>query len=298
LPHNSGDDIAGIVHSVGKDVYEFKPGDRVAAFHEILTENGSFAEYAIAPDWTTFHIPQNISFEEAATIPLAALTAAIAMFVDMKLPAPYDPKKPGAEGSPKVPILIYGVASAVGGFAAQFARLSGFSPIIGIAGRGGEFAKGLVDHVVDYRQGEDDMIASIEEILKKEDLSSKVPNIFDAISENGSLEASLRLIDPNGTIGTVLPPSMFAKDKDNFKYPLGVNASSSAVLQVHDLHKDFGYIWTRYLGRLLQDGRLKAHPYEVIPGGLNGVITGLKNLRDGKASAVKYVYRIEETEGL
>lgn len=33
LPHNSGDDIAGIVHSIGKDVYEFKPGERVAALH-------------------------------------------------------------------------------------------------------------------------------------------------------------------------------------------------------------------------------------------------------------------------
>lgn len=42
---------------------------------------------------------------------------------------------------------------------------------------------------------------------------------------------------------------------------------------------------------------MKGHPYEVVPGGLKGVLLGLQNLRDGKASGVKYVYKIEETAG-
>lgn len=295
-PHNSGDDIAGIVHSVGKDVYEFKAGDRVAAFHEVGTENGSFAEYAVAPDWTTFHLPQNISFEEAATIPLAALTAAIALYGDMRLPTPYDLVKPTENGGERVPILIYGVTSAVGAFAAKLARLSGLGPIIGVAGRAGDFAKTLVDYVVDYRNGEDALVAAIEDILAKEGLGSEIRNIFDAISEDGSLEATLRFIDPNGGIvSTVLPTKLFARDKENFKYPPGVRACNSAVPKVHEQYKDFGYIWSRYLGRLLEDGRLKGHPYEVVPGGLNGVLTGLQNLKNGKASALKYVYRIDET---
>lgn len=61
---NSGDDIAGIVEVVGEDVFEFKKGDRVAAFHEMRTDHGSFAEYAIAWDHTTFHLPEKTSFEE------------------------------------------------------------------------------------------------------------------------------------------------------------------------------------------------------------------------------------------
>ncbi|KAI0118065.1 putative alcohol dehydrogenase [Hypoxylon sp. NC0597] len=295
MSFNSGDDMAGIVHSVGNEVYEFKPGDRVAAFHECLTENGSFAEYSVAPDWMTFHIPHNVSFEEAATIPTAALTAAIALHVDMKLPAPFYPRNP-VEGEPRIPILIYGITSAVGAFAAKFAWLSGLSPIIGVAGRAGDFAKTLADHVVDYRDGEDALVASVEEILEKEGLGNKVPNVFDAISENGSLEATLRFIDQNGgTISTLLPPKLFAKDGANFKYPDGVTAINSAVPRVFSTHKDFGYLWSRYLGRLLEDGRLKSHPYEVIPGGLKGILTGLRNLKEGKASAVKYVYKIEET---
>ena len=64
-PHalNQGDDIAGIVEKVGSRVYEFKPGDRVAAFHEMMTPHGSYAEYAIAWAHTTFHIPQETTFE-------------------------------------------------------------------------------------------------------------------------------------------------------------------------------------------------------------------------------------------
>jgi NADPH:quinone reductase-like Zn-dependent oxidoreductase len=62
---NQGDDIAGVVEKVGASVTEFKPGDRVAAFHEMMTPHGSYAEYAIAWAHTTFHIPKNISFEGA-----------------------------------------------------------------------------------------------------------------------------------------------------------------------------------------------------------------------------------------
>ncbi|KAI0381141.1 putative alcohol dehydrogenase [Hypomontagnella monticulosa] len=295
MPLNSGDDIAGIVYSVGKDVYEFKPGDRVAGFHECLTENGSFAEYAVAPDWMTFHIPHNISFEEAATIPTAALTAAIAMYADMKLPTPIDAMEL-EQGGKKMPILVYGVTSAVGAYAAKFARLSGFNPIIGVAGRAGDFAKTLADYVVDYRKGEDALVASVEEILAKEGLGTKVSYVVDAVSEKGSLEATLRFLEPNGGIvSTMLPPELFAKDGKNFKYPDGVRAFNSGVPRVFSTHKDFGYIWSRYIARLLEDGRLKPHSHEVVPGGLNGVLRGLQNLKDGRASAVKYVYRLEET---
>ncbi|RYC65421.1 hypothetical protein CHU98_g811 [Xylaria longipes] len=290
-----GDDIAGIVHSVGKGVYEFKPGDRVAALHRAGKENGSYAEYSVAPDWTTFHIPQHVTFEEAATVPTAALTAAIALYVDMKLLAPYNTVEASAQDKPA--IVIYGVTSAVGAFAAKLARLSGLHPIIGIAGRASDYAQTLVDYVVDYRLGEDAVVTCVEEILNKEGLGGKASHVFDAISEGGTLETTLRFLNANGGIvSTVLPPALFAQDKENFAYPPGVTAINSAVPRVHSTHEDFGYLWSRFLGRLLGDGRLKPHPFEVVPGGLHGVLTGLQKLRDGKASAVKYVYCIEDTE--
>ncbi|KAJ3579147.1 hypothetical protein NPX13_g1425 [Xylaria arbuscula] len=293
-PHNSGDDIAGIVHSVGKDVFEFKLGDRVAAMHRAGKDNGSYAEYSVAPYWTTFHIPQHVSFEAAVTVPTAAMTAAIALYVDMKVPSPSDIVEI-TDGN-RTPILIYGVTSAVGAFAAKLARLSGLYPIIGIAGRAGDYAQTLVDHVVDYRQGDDAVVARVEEILKQEGLGNKIIHVFDAISEGGTLETTLRFLDEDkGIVSTVLPPSLFAKDPKTFKYPPGVTAINSAVPRVHSTHEDFGYLWSRYFGKLLADGRLKPHPFEVVPGGLHGVLTGLQKLRDGKASALKYVYNVDNT---
>lgn len=62
-PLNQGDDIAGFVQAVGEDVRGFHKGDRVAAFHEMLSPYGSYGEYAIAHAHTTFHIPEKTSFE-------------------------------------------------------------------------------------------------------------------------------------------------------------------------------------------------------------------------------------------
>jgi NADPH2:quinone reductase len=60
---NTGDDIAGTIHSVGANVTEFKPGDRVAAFHEMMKPAGSFAEYGVSYEHTTFHLPKGTSYE-------------------------------------------------------------------------------------------------------------------------------------------------------------------------------------------------------------------------------------------
>lgn len=63
---NQGDDIAGVVHAVGSNVVEFRPGDRVAAFHQMRTAGGSYAEYAVSWSHTTFHIPKKTTFEGKA----------------------------------------------------------------------------------------------------------------------------------------------------------------------------------------------------------------------------------------
>ena len=62
-PINQGDDIAGVVHQVGSKVLEFRPGDRVFAFHRIQAPHGAYAEYAVASAATTAHLPQETPFE-------------------------------------------------------------------------------------------------------------------------------------------------------------------------------------------------------------------------------------------
>lgn len=63
---NSGDDFAGVVHSISTDLTktnEFKVGDRVAAFHPMMSPHGAFAEYAVAPGSTVFKLAEGVSFE-------------------------------------------------------------------------------------------------------------------------------------------------------------------------------------------------------------------------------------------
>lgn len=62
-PTNQGDDFAGYVHEVGDGVHEFKKGDRVAGFHQIMAPHGSYAEYGVSWASTTFHLPEKTSFE-------------------------------------------------------------------------------------------------------------------------------------------------------------------------------------------------------------------------------------------
>lgn len=57
---------------------------------------------------------------------------------------------------------------------------------------------------------------------------------------------------------------------------------------------EWAYLFFRYVSRMLGDGRLTGHPLEVVEGGLGGVESGLRMLKEGRAKGVKFVYRIGE----
>lgn len=65
---NHGDDIAGYVEAVGEGVTGFRSGDRVAAFHQMFTPHGSYAEYSVAPAKATFHLPVTTAFEGTSLV--------------------------------------------------------------------------------------------------------------------------------------------------------------------------------------------------------------------------------------
>ncbi|OBT69108.1 hypothetical protein VE03_01375 [Pseudogymnoascus sp. 23342-1-I1] len=286
--HNSGDDIAGVVEAVGENVRLFKKGDRVAAFHEMMTPGGSFAEYAIAWEHTTIHIPDKLSFEDAATVPLVSLTAAVGLFqsANLGLPSPWDP------ATTSTPLLIYGGASSVGSAAIQLAARANIHPIITVAGNGIPFVETLLDRskgdtIIDYRQGDEAVVEGIYHELK----GAKLKYAFDTISEKGSYVNIGKVLDPKeGRITFVLPI-------DESLVPGGYK-HRTMVGDVHAEWKDFGFVHFQNIARGLAEGWFKAHPYQVVGGGLDGVEEGLTNLKNGKASALKYVFRIGETEGV
>ncbi|OJZ90218.1 hypothetical protein ASPFODRAFT_202773 [Aspergillus luchuensis CBS 106.47] len=289
---NQGDDIAGVVEKVGKNVVEFKEGDRVAAFHEMLKPGGSYAEYAVAWAHTTFHLPESVSFEEAATIPLAALTAVISLHHHHALPTPWSP--PSATTNP-TPFVIYGGSTAVGSFAIKLLRASNIHPIIAIAGSGSPYVQSLLDPskgdtVIDYRPGTDSTIASIKS------LNLNIKNALDTIVDATSAHVLTQVVTPGGQVDHVLP-----RDPKDLPGLLStntwVNAAHEKANGVDDC-RDLCYVFCRWFSRALKDGRFKGHPWQVREGGLEGVKGAMKDLMDGKASAVKYVFRIAETPGL
>ncbi|KAK3361938.1 chaperonin 10-like protein [Lasiosphaeria ovina] len=290
-PSNEGDDIAGVVERVGANVFEFKPGDRVAAFHEMATPHGSYAEYAVAWAHTTFHIPHETTFEEAAALPLAAMTAAVGLYARLGLPQPLVPR---SDDAPPLPLIIYGASSAVGIYAVQLARRSNIHPLICVAGRARDYVSGFLDKargdiVVDYRDGDDAVVAGILAAVPE---GQKLMYALDAVSEGSSPANLARVLDAGG--GAQATFVLYGRQD----LPEHIAQSVTTVGSVHKDLKDFGYVYYRYFARGLQEGWFKGQRTQVVPGGLSGIETALKDLKAGNASAVKYVFRIAETEGV
>jgi len=293
---NTGDDIAGTVTAVGTSVTEFRIGDRVAAFHEMTTPHGSFAEYAIAHEHTTFPIPPSTTFEQAATIPLAAMTAAVGLYTALHLPEPWNHDsevRARCAGG----VAVYGAASAVGAYTIKLLRKSRIHPIIAVAGNGIPFVETLIDRskgdtIIDYREGGDAIVSGLKAAIPS---GQTLRYAYDAVSDHGSYGYLCQVLDTKAGshLTVVLPGKKFEG------IPQGVELSVTMVGSVHaKSNREFGYAWFRLFGMGLKEGWFTPHPHEVVAGGLGGVEEGLSRLKEGKVSAKKMVFRIGETEGL
>jgi NADPH:quinone reductase-like Zn-dependent oxidoreductase len=129
-----GRDISGEVDAVGKDVTAFRPGDEV--FAEV--ETGGFAEYTCVAEKLVVSKPANLTFEQAAAVPLAGLTALQGL-------------RDAGKVEPEQKVLIIGASGGVGTFAVQLAKHLG-AEVTGVCRtRNVELVRSLgADHVVDY----------------------------------------------------------------------------------------------------------------------------------------------------
>jgi len=155
LPLIPGWDAAGIVEETGSGVTDFKKGDAVYGVPN-FPGDGSYAEYCVGKASQFALKPNNISFNEASAVPLAALTAWTGVFGCGKL-------KAGQH------ILVNGASGGVGSFAVQFAKAAG-AHVTGVAStKNLDYIKQLgADEVIDYRT------------QKFEDLSQGMDVVFDA----------------------------------------------------------------------------------------------------------------------
>ncbi len=132
-----GADIAGRVESVGKNGKQFKPGDEV--FGDIAAwGHGGFSEYVSVPERALVLKPANLSFEEAAAVPMAAVTALQGLRDVGNIQA-------GQK------VLIHGASGGVGTFAVQIAKSFGAEVTAVCSTRNLDQARSIgADHVIDY----------------------------------------------------------------------------------------------------------------------------------------------------
>jgi NADPH:quinone reductase-like Zn-dependent oxidoreductase len=130
-----GVDVAGVVEAIGPGVTLVKVGDSVFG-----TGRGAFAEYATAPESKLAPKPENVSFEDAAACPVAALTALQGLRKHGKI-------QPGQNA------LINGASGGVGTFAVQLAKIFGARVTAVCSARNAELVRSLgADRVIDYAQ--------------------------------------------------------------------------------------------------------------------------------------------------
>jgi NADPH:quinone reductase-like Zn-dependent oxidoreductase len=128
-----GSDVSGRVEAVGGNVQQFRPGDEVFGF-----SNGAFAEYVCSRESAVALKPANISFEEAAAVPVAAITALQGL-------------RDAGGLQPGQKILIQGASGGVGTFAVQLAKSLGAEVTAVCSSRNLEMARSIgSDHVIDY----------------------------------------------------------------------------------------------------------------------------------------------------
>jgi len=178
FPKILGFECAGEVVETGSRVTKFKKGDNVIALTRLRL--GAFAEYVSVPEISVFRKPVNISFEEAASISVAGLTAYIAIQKKGKV----------SEGNR---VLINGASGGVGTFAVQIAKISG-AVVTAVCGpKNAELVKALgADHFIDY----------MKEDFTKGD--NRFDIIFDAVSKRCFCECK-RVLTSHGIYLNTLP---------------------------------------------------------------------------------------------
>ena len=163
-----GRDVAGQVEGVGKNVTQFKPGDEVFGI-----ARGALAEYACTPERALVMKPPNVSFEQAASLPLAGLTALQGL------------REGKIQSGQKV--LINGATGGVGTFAVQIAKALGGAEVTAVCStRNLDLVRSIgADHVIDYTK---------EDFTKSE---QRYDVIFDNVCNHSFFERR-RVLTPKG----------------------------------------------------------------------------------------------------
>ncbi|KAL4900077.1 hypothetical protein BDW74DRAFT_188653 [Aspergillus multicolor] len=280
-----GCDYAGVVEEVGPAVKkEWKKGDRVAGFvhgcNAVQPEDGAFAQYIVAKGDIQIRIPDNLSFEEAATLGVGIMTVGQGLYQSLGLSLPEAPSKDGE------PILIYGGSTATGTLAIQFAKLSGYKVITTCSPHNFDLVKKLgADEVYDYKD-----LSSAKKI--RESTNDKLRLVFDTISLEPSAKFCEQAISTAGGEYSALLSVKVDRENVRSRVTLGYTVVGEEFMfgqtpyPAKPEDKAFAEKFAVIAEGLLGSGQVKVHRPKVGKEGLKGVIEGLKLLKEDKVILV------------
>ncbi|KAI9677234.1 MAG: hypothetical protein M1822_008183 [Bathelium mastoideum] len=297
-----GCDYAGIVVKVGPKVTKpFKPGDRifggVHGSNMLQPNGGSFGEYLVAKGDMQGKIPDGVSFEQACTMGVAIVTIGQSLYRGLGLPLPIDEK--GKQRLAGRPVLIYGGSGAMGMMAIQFAKLSGLTVHTTSTPKNFPLLKSLgADATYDYRS------KTCSRDIRKQ-TNNQLHHTFDTISENGSVQICRQALSDAGNNFYAGFPNGHEFGDPNIRtsYSIGFTALGEELqfgrngprmgVDIND--HEFSKRFIAMSVELLRQGKIKPLKMRVGKGGLKGVLEGLNEMRQGKVSGEKWVYRVGDT---
>jgi NADPH2:quinone reductase len=215
FPAVPGWDVAGVVEQVGLDTTEFQVGDEVYGYvRKDTVQGGTFAELVAAPVRTLARKPASLSFEEAAAVPLAGLTAYQAI------------QRSGVvEGQT---VLVHAAAGGVGAFAVQIAKALG-ARVIGTASEGNhEFLRSLGAEPVTYGDGLVDRVRAIA--------PDGVDVALDFVGGE-AVAASAELLADGGTIASITDPTARTEHGGQYVWVRPSTADLDALTALFDAGK-------------------------------------------------------------
>lgn len=166
-----GADIAGRAVAVGKNITRFQLGDEV--FGTAKGSSGGFAEYVCAREKSLELKPANVSFEEAAAVPMAAITALQGLRNEGQI-------EPGEK------VLIHGASGGVGTFAVQIAKSFGAEVTAVCSSRNVEIARSIgADHVIDYTRDDFTKNGELYDLILVVNGDLSIHEIKQALKQNG-----------------------------------------------------------------------------------------------------------------
>ncbi|KAF4442642.1 alcohol dehydrogenase GroES-like domain-containing protein [Fusarium austroafricanum] len=317
-PYIGGCDFAGVVVRIGPGVTRFQPGDKVLSMHT----RGGFAEFALAVENLSCHIPKDMSLNEACSLGLGIGIAGLALFQQPGLNLPLrngqtdrgeingnghangytnghtngstNGHKEEEEAKPPVTVLVAGGASASGTMATQLLKVAGYNPIVTCSPANNALCESYgASACFDYNSstcGADIRLHTDNSLAHVLDCVTNVATMtmcYEAIGTQGGTYIAL-----DATANTVKYTRRDIRaDWVMANTLLGEPCKLDGVYGRPSTpeHREFASQFFKLAEQWLGEGKIRNHPLEIRTGGLESVDPGLQDLRDGVVRGKKLV---------